>query len=502
MKLLPLLCVLVMSLHAFASDFSVSLRLTHEKELNTLLEDLYNPSHPSYRKFLSVEEFTERFSPKEEEVLKVITSLHKHGMKVTGVDKNRLLLHVDGNPYRIADVVGESTETFTSMVLGIHGLGGEEEKIHPGHLKMSPLTILPPLQGSGPHGGFAPSDLRKAYGIPGSLEGVGQTIAIYALDGFTTSDIDSFRSFFKLPKAPPVETVLVGSATGIPGIFAQEVTLDIELAMGMAPMAQIIVYEGVNGGGIIPTYNRIASENRAKVVSTSWGAGEGYSISDSKAAENQIFKQMAAQGQSMFAASGDHGPYDGTGTKIMPNDPASQPFVTGVGGTQLVVNPDFSYKSETTWNVNGKPLYGASGGGISTLWAIPDYQGASVSSASKGSITMRNVPDVSANAALNTGDSIYFQGRWNVVGGTSCSAPLWAAFTSLANEWRQGKGMSVLGFMNPPLYRLGQSNSYPYDFHDINDGSNNILYPAVLGYDLATGLGSFRGNLINDLSLK
>jgi kumamolisin len=114
---------------------------------------------------------------------------------------------------------------------------------------------------------------------------------------------------------------------------------------------------------------------------------------------------------------------------------------------------------------------------------------------------MRNIPDVSLNADPNTGYAIYYQGSWQGYGGTSAAAPLWAAFTALVNQQRLTNGMTLLGFPNPSLYAIGAGNNYLYDFHDIADGSTNLLYPAVTGYDNATGLGSFSGgNLFNDLT--
>jgi subtilase family serine protease len=112
---------------------------------------------------------------------------------------------------------------------------------------------------------------------------------------------------------------------------------------------------------------------------------------------------------------------------------------------------------------------------------------------------MRNVPDVSLNADPTTGYAIYYGGQWTVYGGTSCAAPLWAAFTALVNQQRISNGKGAIGFPNGLLYQLG--SRYETDFHDIADGSTNLYYPAVTGYDDATGLGTINGtNLIQDLS--
>ena len=128
-----------------------------------------------------------------------------------------------------------------------------------------------------------------------------------------------------------------GSSSGID----PEVTLDIELAIALAPESQIYVYEGPNSDqGVLDTYNRIATDNLAKQVSTSWGMGENLVSAQYLQAENAIFLQMAAHGQTIYAAAGDSGAYDDyPSSTLVVDDPASQPYVVGVGGTRLTVNP-------------------------------------------------------------------------------------------------------------------------------------------------------------------
>ena len=149
-------------------------------------------------------------------------------------------------------------------------------------------------------------------------------------------------------------------------------TLDIELQIALAPGAsKIIVYEGPNSNtGVVDTYNRIATDNLAKQISTSWGLSEGQSSAAVISSENAAFQQMAAQGQSIYAASGDSGAYD-NGSTLSVDDPASQPYMVGVGGTQLFVNSGETYNHETTWNVNGTVSGGAGGGGVSSSGAFP-----------------------------------------------------------------------------------------------------------------------------------
>ncbi len=319
---------------------------------------------------------------------------------------------------------------------------------------------------------------------------------MFELDGFTQSDITAYENAFGLPHVP-LQVILIDGFSGTPGDGAAEVTLDIELMIAMAPgVSSILVYEGPNSGqGLIDTYNRIATDNRAKSVSTSWGLPEDESTSSLLTAENQIFKQMATQGQILYAASGDSGAYD-DGSALSVDDPASQPMVVGVGGTSLTTTSGGAYVSETTWSTGTGPGHNGGGGGISSVWSIPSWQVGAAGAGSLASTTMRNVPDVSFDADPNTGYAIYFEGQWLVFGGTSCAAPLWAAFTALVNQSLVAANKSALGFPNPTYYQLGESSFYSSTFHDINDHSTNGYYPAVTGYDLATGWGSFRGDAL------
>jgi kumamolisin len=294
-----------------------------------------------------------------------------------------------------------------------------------------------------------------------------------------------------------LQNVLIDGFSGNPsasGGGPAEVTLDIELMIALAPgIDRILVYETDNDlAHGVDVLNRIASDNIAHQISTSWGANEVYVGSSIQNGENTAFQQMATQGQSFYAASGDDGDQSWTsaGLQFGPSDPASQPYVVGVGGTTLSTNgPGGTYSSETAWTGSGTG--GGSGGGVST-WPRPSFQPATVSPGSGGSATNRNVPDVSLNANPDTGYSIYYSGGWYIYGGTSCAAPLWAAYTALVNQARAANGAGLLGYPNPVLYSAAQTSQYACLFHDVTSG-NNGTYPAVSGYDNVTGWGSFHG---------
>ena len=281
------------------------------------------------------------------------------------------------------------------------------------------------------------------------------------------------------------------------------------MVKAVAPNATILVYEGTS---YVNTYNRIASDNTAQQVSTSWyygtDSGTPASVRD---AENTAFQQMATQGQSFYGATGDFGDQIKTGTDASGNpiftfgvqDPSAQPYITAVGGTKLTLDPvTGAYKTETAWTGN---TGGGSTGGVSTIWELPDYQAQMITPGSGGSTYFRNLPDVSLNSDPATGYSVYrtsgfptASGSWVKIGGTSAAAPLWAAYTALVNQYRAAHSTSNLGFANPTLYFLARARYS--DFHDIITG-NNVTYNAVLGFDNVTGFGTFDGAaLFNDLT--
>src|SRR5262249_28428019 len=237
-----------------------------------------------------------------------------------------------------------------------------------------------------------------------------------------------------------------------------------------------------NGNDI---FNRMATDNFAKQMSCSFG------YSPMPASTEQIFQQYAAQGQSMFVASGDGGAYPFNPGAISPQ--SEDPYLTIVGGTSLTTSgAGGPWQSETTW--------GGSGGGTSTRWGIPSWQTGINMQNNLGSTTFRNIPDVAMLA-----DTVIFwvfkNGTLGTVGGTSASAPLWAGFTALVNQEAAKRGKPPVGFLNPAIYAIGKGPAATYNaaFHDITTG-NNHKYNAVAGYDLSTGWGTPMGsNTINAL---
>jgi subtilase family serine protease len=506
---------------------ALTLPLRHEAELDAFIARVSNPQDPLYGQYLTPAQFAAQYAPTQADYDALTAYVRAQGLTVTNTHANRLVLDVAGPAAKVEAAFGVHLHNYRDaagrafrapdqnpiLPAAIAGrlksvVGLDTAGVWRAHSKVrqvdSTAAFLPRVIGSGPGGGMTPSDIKAAYNLSGSaLTGSGQTLAVFELDGYRASDISNYESYYNLP-AVTVENVLVDNASGRAGSGATEVTLDIELQIALAPGAsKFLVYEGPNSNaGVIDTYNRIATDDLAQTISTSWGLDEGDTGSSIINSESAIFKQMASQGQSIFAAAGDQGAYD-NGSSLSVDDPASQPYVTGAGGTTLATTgPGGAWQSESTLN-SGSISNGAGGGGISSFWTIPSYQSQAgvITAAAGASSSMRNVPDVALNADPNSGYSMYYRNNWYVVGGTSCAAPLWAAFTALVNQQRVANGKSVLGFANPALYSIGVGSNGETDFHDIADNSTNLYYSAVTGYDLATGWGSFNGaNLLADLA--
>ena len=511
-------------------SLSITLPLRDPAGLQDLIARLYDPADELYGQYLNPDEFAARFSPTKADYQAVAAYAQSQGLAVTNTHPNRLILDVVGPAraveqafavklVRYRDARGRvfhapTTEPqvpsfLSGRIAGVVGIENSElwrrhttAKNHAIALTAEQLFYATPFQiGSGPNGGLAPSDIKTAYNLTSvASPGLGQTLGLFELDGFVSGDISKYESQFKITTKPTLKTVKVAGYNGSAGEGSDEVTLDIELQIAIANYATAIyVYEGPNSStGLVDTYNKIASDNLAKSVSTSWGLPELENTASIIASEYSAFSEMATQGQSIFAASGDSGA-DDNGSSLSVDDPASQPYVVGAGGTTLAVNSNRTYKSETTWNDGSGD---AGGGGISAIWPIPSWQVGLISVASLGSTTMRNVPDVALDADPNTGYAIYCSSvylyldgvipGWNIFGGTSCSAPQWAAFTALVNQARAANHKATLGFANPALYSIATGSNYSSDFHDVTVGTN-LFYPAVTGYDDATGWGSFNG---------
>jgi subtilase family serine protease len=500
-------------------NLAIALPLRNEAALNDLLRQLYEPSSPRYRQYLTPAQFTAEFGPAEQDYEAVAAFAKAHHLTVSRRYSNRLVLDVSGAVSDIENTFHVTMRTYRhptearnfyapdrepSLDLGVpvsHITGLNDYALpQPCFRKMPLVAGARPNTGSGPSGTYMGYDFRSAYAPGVTLTGSGQIVGLLEFDGYTASDITYYESAAGLPNVP-LTNVLLDGFNGTPSSSdgPVEVSLDIEMDVSMAPgVSGIRVYEAGPSGNFDDMLEQMVIDNLAKQISSSWSiSGQG----DNTTADN-YFKEMATQGQSFFQASGDSDAY----TSSIPF-PCDNPYITEVGGTTLTDNgTGGSWSSETAWNWgydSSAKEYVGSSGGISPTYSIPSWQTGISMTANKGSTTKRNVPDVALTA-----NNVYVEegGGAYSVGGTSCAAPLWAAFTALVNQQAVAAGKSTVGFVNQAIYTIGAGSSYTTDFHDITTGNNYSSsspskFPAVSGYDLCTGWGTPAGTpLINALA--
>jgi len=342
-------------------------------------------------------------------------------------------------------------------------------------------------------GDYYPIDLQTAYNVTPlygeGLTGAGQTIGIIGFDTFQESDVRAFESHSGLPQAP-IQVVNVDGGPDPLNDSEAETTLDLEWSTAIATGASLLFYGFPDGTlqGLYDSIQKATSDNSASVISISLGACEA-SISGAIPVVESALAVAATQGQSVMVSSGDSGAYECGEPTLSVSYPGSSAYVTSVGGTALTLNADSSYLHESVWGSETEcstPCGG--GGGISSVVARPAWQPSAVNPASG-----RGVPDVALNSDPATGNVIFFDGVFkNSVGGTSIAAPQWAGLIAIAD---QATGQR-LGLINPALYTTvasaEASGSPPY--HDVNDGTTNLYYPAKPGWDYATGWGSPNSN--------
>jgi Pro-kumamolisin, activation domain len=491
-------------------NLALGLPLRNQAALTALLQDISDPSSPNYRRYLTPEQFDERFGPTEADYQAVIAFAQAHGLAVTGTHSNRMVLDVAGS---VADVEGAFQTTLRTYqhptearsyyapdtepsveanvpVADISGLSNLRLP-HPKLRKPVPLAhgakAIPPL-GSSPFGMYFGNDYRAAYAPGVALKGAGQSLGLFEFDGYYATDISQYESLAGLP-AVTLQNVLLDSFDGSPGSANSEVALDIEMAISMAPgLSKVVVYEAGPYGLANDVLSAMTANTAVKQFSCSWDFG-----TTPRATMDSLFQKMGVQGQTFFNAAGDGGAF--TGSWPQPDD---DPYITLVGGTTLATSaPSGAWLSETAWNAGDG--VNSTSGGFSSNYPIASYatwqQGISMS-ANHGSTTMRNIPDVAmiADAVFIVADD----GQEEVTGGTSAASPLWASLTALANQQAALAGQGSLGFINPAIYALGKSARYSSVFNDPTSGNNTngvaTQFFAVPGYDLCTGWGAPAGS--------
>jgi kumamolisin len=478
----------------------------NQAALDNFLKEIYDPSSASYRRFLTVEEFTNMFGPSQEDYDAVVSFAGAHGLTVVGTSSNRMNVDVTGPVANIEEafhltmgVYQHPTENRTfyaadreptpDLAVALWHISGLDNYSipQPALVRRNPGVTPDATTGSCPSSSFCGSDMRTAYYGGTALTGSGQSLGLLEYYGTDLADLKTyFKNAGQTNNVPITLKSTDGTSTSClasAGCDDTEQTIDMTQALGMAPgLSSLVMYVGSTDSAI---FNAMATASPLNAqLSSSWT----WSPADPNT-DKPYFQEFAAQGQNLFQASGDSAAWKSS-SRIYPADDV---YLTSVGGTDLVTSSAGGpWSSETAW-ANG-------GGGISPdKFAIPSWQTATASGCSKCSKTYRNAPDVSANANYTfyvCADQTTCTA--NDYGGTSFAAPMWAGYLALANQQSLANGGTALGFINPTLYTIGLGSSYTSDFHDIAGGSNG--YAATTGYDLATGWGSPNGAaLINAL---
>lgn len=509
-------------------QLAVMLPLRDQAELDNLLQALYNPQSPSYRHYLTVQQFTDRFGPTQADYDAVVHFLAANGMTVTQTAPNRMVLDVTASVADINRIFHVTMGTYkhptenrtfyavdrepsVDLAIQLWHISGLDTFSLPQPMlryRTAGKTVRSEQTGSGPGGQFLGSDMRAAYYGGTALTGAGQSIGLFEFQTYNVSDVQLYFSSVSQPLNVPIANVLLDGVVENCGADCSsdgETANDIVQAISMAPSAAaVIVYGGTDD---VDIFNQMATDNIAKQMSVSYGW-----LPPDNTIDDPIFQEFAAQGQNLFVASGDSGAYDPI---VNPTYyPADDSYITAAGGTQLTTNgAGGPWQSEIGWGGDNMQCGGSgtgSGGGIGTdYFAIPSYQQLPgvINASNQGSTTYRNVPDVASNADCNN----YWVSGGSVMGGlggTSLSAPKWAGFMALVNEQAANNNAPPVGFLNPLIYAIGTGSNYDGDFHDITVGDNPnagggtyTSYSDVVGYDLVTGWGSPNGqNLINALT--
>jgi len=473
-------------------DVVIGLKWQNQPELDQLLHDIANPQSARYGRHLTASEFDGRFGPSSETVREITDLLGSLGLRVTELSPSRLFIRATGwleNPEHTRTLLIEQLRSLTKESRVYCNMADETAGAQAnaatvagggGSALRSPLRgpLLPAQTGSF----YGPADIARAYDFQGLYAAIDPewrretTIAIATAFGFDWSDVEKFWQQAGIDRdRNGVELIPVGSP---PREVHAETTVDVEWASAMAPRSRILVYAGedASADAFLKVYDRIVSDNRAAVLTTSWGACEGRFGHTYLDQAHAIFQRAAVQGITVIAASGDNGAYDCGDTTPSVDFPASDPYVLAVGGTSL--REDESV--EQAWR--------GSGGGVSRKWSAPPWQMRPEAN--------RTLPDVAFHADPARGFTATLAGRFSTFGGTSIAAPCWAALIALINDRRTAEGRPALGLAAPQLCEVAESSDRQAEaLRDITTGDNRG-YVAGSGWDFPTGWGTPRADAL------
>ncbi len=479
-----------------SETLTITIRLRRKKEL---------PTEAIQGEHLSREEYEQEYAASQDDVNAVEQFLQQHNISIVESNLARRSVIAKGSVSDIEAAFDVTLKAHTQDKHKFHtlhediGIPSELQDIITGVFGLDTRPIARPMFQVAKKDGkfishaespksFTPNQLIDIYAFPTGVSGAGQCIALIELGGgFKQDDITNYFNGLGI-NAPDVTAISVDGGENSPSTpdgADGEVMLDIEVAGAIAPGAKIAVYFAANTDqGFLDAVTQALhdTDNKPSVISISWGSAEVNWTQQAMDNFNESFKTAAAIGVSICVAAGDSGSSDGeTDGKVHVDFPASSPYALACGGTKLDTNGN-NITSETVWHESSSS---ATGGGVSTYFALPDYQqNANVPEELDTKFKGRGVPDVAGNADPDTGYNVLVDGQQMVIGGTSAVAPLMAGLIALLNE-QSGK---VAGYIHPTIY------ANPSLCRDITSGNNkttskNTGYTAGPGWDACTGLG-------------
>jgi subtilase family serine protease len=498
----------------------LTMALRNRAELDRMLADQQNPASADYHRWLTPDEFTNRFGPTDADLAKVTRWLTRKGFAVESADAHtrrvsftgtvasastafgvKIAATADGGVFaNTADpIVPADVAPLIESIRGLDNLLHSAPSIH--RVPMPAPDATAPSARINGITGFGPNDLHTFYDQPVDLDGTGtDCIAIIEDSDFNRAGADAFNSQFGLPAFGGANFQVILADDTNPGINSDgdETMVDVNYAHAMAPGAPIRVYIGDPTNSNSPLPDAIAqavTDNACAAITVSFsfcGASKNFFK-----AENSRFAQAAIQGQAVFVATGDVG---SAGLKVdlkhqrcVPatkrgvNELAASPNASAIGGTQFTPNfdsngDDVGSVAESTWNDGG----GATGGGQSKIFKKPAFQKGLFKKNKK-----RDLPDISFGGSPNSPGFFFGDPATEgfLIGGTSIGAPAWAGISELLSQANGGR----IGNLNARLYQLGAIGG-TNGIRDVTSGDNAFRsvpgFSALTGFDKATGWGT------------
>lgn len=487
---------------------TVALQMQNTQALQNLVQQQATPGSANFNKYITPAQFNATYAPSSASVKAVSDYLAGAGLSNISVERNRLFVTATGTVAQVEAAFNTSLSRFdqkgkevfvnttpaqvpqalNGIVLSVLGLNDVAAT--------TPITQCDIAKPKCLRFTYNPQTYWKAYDATQVTRGYKTSIAIMAEGDVSPviPDLRTFESAMGLPQAA-VTVVPVGLAsTDTAGV--DEWDLDTQYTTGMAGnVKNLYIYDttSLTDQDTTLEFNRWATDDLAQIGNASFGICEFFPYLDgSMVADDQVFLEAAAQGQTMFSSTGDTGSFCSVGTNGVPAGapfvgyPATSPYVIGVGGSTLLTNKNGGYTKEIAWY--------AGGGGVSQFEYSPYWQSPVVPTNNGLPVTLRAIPDISMDADPNTGAIVYVNGQSEVIGGTSLSSPLAAgAWARLQTSYG-----NVLGFAAPRLYAgypaFGTAPTVPPapkvdGFNDVIVGANG-LYTSLPYYDFTTGLGT------------